>query len=445
MEQRCRTLPLISSTVNNEHFSELNTLPYHGHSKPKSLHGLKLSQQGGGYFTPSQYQKYFESYGKNSAINPNPYSSKKSSELLELCYRNRNHPRQTWHLFSQGDNYERFSRVSGFQESLQNPTPTFRFIEPGNPGSLTIPTRSYDSLSNFGTNVPIKLQPVQLPANYAYHIPPGSNNTVVKANLKDNSDPEIGKPPQWNLNRRANVSLDLKAAYSKLVPLIKRTTPNNMNDLFIATLIECLHHVPLDDFYLLLSNENTPELIKPLPIWRFKIDKSPYTCYKIEGLTLCFYILQTFRKRRQRHWDIPIDLVHNPRLFRLKPHEIRRTFLAIKILFDSVEEVKGPLWRISTISRPSMKNAYHFICQKLLEKYPTNSSILPLEKVEVCESQLGRITKSIYPGLSTRRLGKRGDSVYHYVGLAWNKNIIDDELVHEIEESKPRVHIEITD
>lgn len=445
METRYRNLPLISSTVNNEYFTELNTSPYHDQSKPKVIPGLQLSQPAGGYYIPSQYPVYFQSYNMNFPINPNPSSSKKNSELLELCYRNRNHSRQTRHDLSQGDYSEGFSSVPGFQKSVQNPTPTFRFIEPGNPGSLKIPTRSYDHLSNFGTNVPIKLQPVQPPVTNAYPIPQDSNNPLVQANVKDNLDPEMGKTYQPNLNPRANVSLDLKAAYSKLIPLIKRTTPNNINDLFIATLLECLHHVPLDDFYLLLSNETTPELIKPLPIWRFKVDKSPYTFYKIEGLTLCFYILQTFRKRRQRHWDIPIDLVHNPSLFRLKPHEIRRTFLAIKILFDSVEEVKGPLWRITTISRPSMKNAYHFICQKLLEKYPTDSSILPPESLEVCESQLGRITKSIYPGLYTRRLGKRGDSVYHYVGLTWNKNIIDDELVHAIDDSIARAQMENTE
>lgn len=406
-------------------------------SRPQLQEAFCSLQKDGGYYNQAHNAWYIGSYNNKSSTPSSPSQLKKNSELLELCYRNVSYPRETCYIMPKEGNYGRFPSPLALPKVVRFPTNITRITEPTlNNSNLQPPISPYHVRQNLSTNLPSKASPVHSSSINIDLVSHESNTWDFHETYGDKLKQEIKKYQLWNRNSRQKIPLDLNAAYLKLSPLIQRTTPNNINELFVATLLECLHHMPLDDLFILLFNDVTPEQVSPIPIGGTKVDKSPYTCFKNEALNLCYYILETFKTRKYNSPNYPIKLVHNPILFRMNLFEVRRTFLAIKILFDSFIEVQGPLGNMCTISRPSIQNAYHLICKSLLEKYPTSSKLLPsMERVEVCLSRLGRMTKLVYSRISLRRLGKRGGSVYHYVGLTWNKNIVDDEIVRAIKDA----------
>lgn len=227
--------------------------------------------------------------------------------------------------------------------------------------------------------------------------------------------------------------LDPIAEYLKIVPLINRINPRNYSEVIVQTLRVCLHQVPLDDFYNLVFNSTSPYQIPTLPIDGERVEKNRERQFKKEGLTLCSYVLETFRLPFIGAGSFAVDRVHNIHLFNIKFHEVQRVFLAVKIMFDAVIETDLSLRNLTSIPRPLMKDAYSIICEKLIKKYSTNSNNPPtLHGLVVGLSHLGRIANLVYPNLKIRRFGRRGESQYHYVGIMWNKSIVDDELLGSI-------------
>lgn len=87
-------------------------------------------------------------------------------------------------------------------------------------------------------------------------------------------------------------------------------------------------------------------------------------------------------------------------------------------MFDSVIEIKGPLNVGCSISRHSIKEGYLFICEKLASSYPEASEFtFPRDHIAIGLLQLGRVTRTVYPQLTTKRIGRSGESKYHDWGL----------------------------
>lgn len=235
-----------------------------------------------------------------------------------------------------------------------------------------------------------------------------------------------------NLSRK--YVLDPIAEYLQMIPLINSINPRNYSELIVQTLRVCLHQVPLDDFYNLVFNSGTPDQVLAFPFDGERVEKCRDRKFKKEGLTLCYYVLETFRLPFIGAGSFAVDRVHNMHLFNIKLHEVQRVFLAVKIMFDSVIGTEVSLKNLASIPRPLVKDAYSIICEKLFKKYSTKSNNPPtLDGLVVGLSHLGRIAKLVYPNLTTRRFGRRGESQYHYIGITWNKAIVDDELLGSIE------------
>lgn len=222
--------------------------------------------------------------------------------------------------------------------------------------------------------------------------------------------------------------------YIKLIPLINTTTPTNYHELLAETLRQCLHHVSFDAFYNLLFNNCNENLDFPAPGNGKKIDNSRPSSYEKQALTLCFYILETFR-----HPFIPVGnfatgLVNNPLLSKVKFYEVQRMFLAEKFIIDSLIPNEAPTKVLYSLSRHSVLQGYYIFCERLSNTYRTVTQLKTTEqRIVVSLSQLGKIIKTVYPNLSTRRFGRRGESKYHYVGIEWNKAIVDDDFACQIE------------
>lgn len=214
-------------------------------------------------------------------------------------------------------------------------------------------------------------------------------------------------------------------AYIKLIPLINKVTQTNYCELLVTVLHECLHQVPLDDFYKLLFNVD-----ENLPDPTLKVHKCGLTQFKKEGLQFFHYIIQTFIPPWTDINPFASGKVCNPLLKRIKSYEFQRAFLAAKILFDSVSQSENSSDFSSFVCRSDVQTSYRLICEKLMSQYPIDTGLPLTKSLVIGQSQLGRILKLKYPNLSSRRLGRRGNSVYHYVGILWNRDLIDEEILN---------------
>ncbi|GEQ70709.1 hypothetical protein JCM33374_g4388 [Metschnikowia sp. JCM 33374] len=122
-------------------------------------------------------------------------------------------------------------------------------------------------------------------------------------------------------------------------------------------------------------------------------------------------------------------------------HEILRCFLAIKIIFSSIKKSEGSSLGQSAIPRGSVYKVYVILCQRLLQS-SSNVSKYTAESLVLGHSAFGKLTNLIHPDHVTRRLGKRGNSKYHYIGLTWNRATVDDDTLQlaELEVQKIRQH-----
>ncbi|KAI5950300.1 hypothetical protein KGF57_004362 [Candida theae] len=79
-----------------------------------------------------------------------------------------------------------------------------------------------------------------------------------------------------------------------------------------------------------------------------------------------------------------------------------------------------------SIQRLSIFKTYFIICQKLIIRYPSSSNTAnEQQKLILGQSKLGKLIKLVYPNTPIKRLGSRGESRYHYLGVVWNEHIID--------------------
>ncbi|GEQ67973.1 hypothetical protein JCM33374_g1639 [Metschnikowia sp. JCM 33374] len=137
---------------------------------------------------------------------------------------------------------------------------------------------------------------------------------------------------------------------------------------------------------------------------------------------VCGLVFEAFKNPENPHGG----LVNNPFLSTVNCHESLRTILAIKILFENCKQVEDPSL---TIPRTKVYKAYYTICQKLMYKNPTTTNSSDLQQNFILgPSALGKVIKYVYPTLVTKRLGKRGTSKAHYVGITWNESVVDEEV-----------------
>lgn len=211
---------------------------------------------------------------------------------------------------------------------------------------------------------------------------------------------------------------------------------NNMGSYLHSMICKINTQFPLDDFYNLLYNNDRQILLNAANFnYNQKIDKTPIALHSHDSAaSIMNQVLEVFKNPA-----ILVDFIPNHddddgsnKLFSINYHELLRTFLAIKILNDMMIEVplnmaEDPL--TYSIPRLSIFKTYFIICQKLITRYPSSSNTAnEQQKLILGQSKLGKLIKMVYPNLPIKRLGSRGESRYHYLGVVWNEHIIDNNI-----------------
>lgn len=208
--------------------------------------------------------------------------------------------------------------------------------------------------------------------------------------------------------------------------LMLNVDASNLNSFLLDVLVKLEPGLPLDDFYNILYNSENSTSHLP---HEYKIDKT-YPASSLQPTVDAMYnILNVFRSPGILYSRFAGSRINDAKLAGVNFHELLRSFLAIKILFSAlVEESTASLER-ATLPRISIYKLYYIICQRLILKYPSSSNSTSLQqKLILGQSKLGKLVKLVYPNLVSKRLGRRGESKYNYLGISWNTNIVDEEI-----------------
>lgn len=230
------------------------------------------------------------------------------------------------------------------------------------------------------------------------------------------------------------------SAFNKLLPSLANVDAFNFGEFLVEVLSECDNPVPLDDFYNLLYNLKFFKAF--LATSEARLDKSEPRMHFAAGLEICNRILDIFRDPEGAlsvSLGSKIDLVM---LATVNIHELLRSFLAIKIIMDILVEAKDTRASLdqATLPRFSIYKAYFVLCQKLISKYPSESNSTKIQqKLILGQSKFGKIIKLVYPGLVAKRLGRRGQSKYNYLGVSWNPALIDSDTEDLIQQDLEKI------
>ncbi|OBA24081.1 hypothetical protein METBIDRAFT_10258 [Metschnikowia bicuspidata var. bicuspidata NRRL YB-4993] len=217
-------------------------------------------------------------------------------------------------------------------------------------------------------------------------------------------------------------------AYIELIPLLNSVSHENFGYFLVGVLQRCSEELSLDNFYKMLYNpkfytsvsENLRQdtnLLKPV--------------FHLADLKLCFYVLETFRPPHFTAGLFADGLVHNSKLSSINTHEFLRTFLALKIIFDCFEKTDDDH---SSLPRILTYKAYYILCQILISRNSASLLLYRLQQnIVFCQSGLGKIMRLAFPDLTTKRLGKRGQSRSHILGLRWKRPILSEDIWHLME------------
>lgn len=233
---------------------------------------------------------------------------------------------------------------------------------------------------------------------------------------------------------------DHMETYIKLVPSFNKANAKTFSGILVKVLRRCLNHISLDDFFNLLNHTGTLDEVVNLPVDGAKIDRAVKTSSRLEAIKLCRLVLETFRLPTIVGGTWRPLLILNVLLFSIKFHEVLRTFFAIKVIFDIIK-VSDSNEPDSCLAKISVYKAYFIICQKLLHKYPKNSRKLGFQhNFILSQSQIGKVMRVAFPNLLVKRLGTRKSSIFHYMGIKWNKRVVDDEIRLLIQLPLPDLH-----
>ncbi|KAG7665191.1 uncharacterized protein J8A68_001247 [[Candida] subhashii] len=253
---------------------------------------------------------------------------------------------------------------------------------------------------------------------------PSISATIPEESLK--------KPIQLSTGSTPNLGKDSSTIINDLLVNLTTVDGSSINNYLLSILYKLNMPLPIDDFYNCLYNHDRLRSLLDIN-YQEKLDKTLVSTSNIElSINSINQILNIFKTPSILSEYFPdLDEEEN-KLMNINYHELLRTFLAIKILYDIL--IQLPLSAQEdpqnyTIPRLSIYKTYFIICQKLICNYPSNSNTLnEQQKLILGQSKLGKLIKLVYPNLLIKRLGSRGESKYNYLGVVWNENIINDNI-----------------
>ncbi|CUM63672.1 uncharacterized protein PRCAT00001256001 [Priceomyces carsonii] len=215
---------------------------------------------------------------------------------------------------------------------------------------------------------------------------------------------------------------------------------SNINHFLLGVLYKFDSSIPLDDFYTILYNSDDGVKLLTEINFENKIDKTIVSSNKMGAINTVAQILNVFKNPGLLFEYLPQLSDRENKFNNINYHELLRTFLAIKILYELLvllprDSNENP--QNHTIPRLSIYKTYYIVCQKLISMYPSTSNT-PSEqqKIILGQSKLGKLIKLVYPNLLIKRLGSRGESKYKYLGVFWNENIVNDDIKRLCDENE---------
>ena len=198
----------------------------------------------------------------------------------------------------------------------------------------------------------------------------------------------------------------------------------NVNYFLLRLLQKLGSSIALDEFYQHLYG------VKPVfnVGEKYRIDKSKEET-DIYALKTVDMALEIFRSPMSIYNILPHSIEQQITILSVNYQELLRNFLAIKFLKNSlivVPDDEGSLEH--SISRLAIYKTYIIVCQKLVLQYPLQGLSDDQLNLVLGQSKFGKLLKLVYPNLVVKRLGSRGDSKYHYLGIRWNQYIMTDEI-----------------
>ncbi|GEQ67621.1 hypothetical protein JCM33374_g1286 [Metschnikowia sp. JCM 33374] len=232
------------------------------------------------------------------------------------------------------------------------------------------------------------------------------------------------KLPQLPAFKR-NISSRARKSFAQLIPSLRNVTAHNFST-FLAKLLKRWHRsVTIDEFFDLLYNENHYGVGPKLG---GNLSHMSKTSKEAHGLEVFHLILETFRDSKVDLIDSNTGLIHTLKVTSVNFREFRREFFAMKVIRSCLSFVKDPAKGPIGVSRLSLYKVYFILCQRLLQQ-DTNLPNIADENLILGPSKLGKLTKSLYPNLISKRIGRRGMSKYHYLGFTWNELVVDEEIL----------------
>ncbi|KAK6454801.1 uncharacterized protein RJT20DRAFT_98127 [Scheffersomyces xylosifermentans] len=262
------------------------------------------------------------------------------------------------------------------------------------------------------------------------------NNLSISSHFNLFSLSEEHSLPGGILKKEAAPPNDAAIA-NELIVSLSSVDGSNINNYLLTLLNRLALPFPVDDFYNLLYNNDRfdPQLDSSL-----KIDRTVVTKNNDLVIRTITQLLNIFKRPDLLGEYFPNMEDKENKLVNINYHELLRSFLAIKILYDML--VQLPLSSDDdpqnyTIPRLSIYKTYYILCQKLIVTYPSSSNTTnEQQKLILGQSKLGKLIKLVYPNLLIKRLGSRGESKYNYLGVIWNDNIISDEIKNLCEKNE---------
>lgn len=221
--------------------------------------------------------------------------------------------------------------------------------------------------------------------------------------------------------------------FIKYVPMLNNTNSLNYAEVLANVLHDCLHQIPLEDFFNFILTLVASEK-------KDQFDESYFITLKLDSLKLCHLILQSFRLPIVIGGSFSEYSIHNFQLLSIDFDQIVRTFLAIKIILDAIMIIPDKLIE-NSISRTSVYKAYYIIWHKHIHSHTSFRNRLEQKHPAISISRFGKLMKLIYPEITRKRLGRRGESTSHYVGVQWNEKIIDADTKRLIDFTLPNLEI----
>ncbi|GEQ67607.1 hypothetical protein JCM33374_g1272 [Metschnikowia sp. JCM 33374] len=226
---------------------------------------------------------------------------------------------------------------------------------------------------------------------------------------------------------KRKIMTEAKQEFQKFASSLRKVNGNNFCRFLADIMRSYHHHIPLESLFNLLYHDEILDQEHILQANLFEGEISAPAEARLRSLEICRLILENFHAPRPAP-DLAPGSVTDSLESHVNYHELLRSFLTIKIIFSSVKQIEKSSRSVSMIPRLSLYKVYYIICQMLRQKYKTSSNLAG-QTLVVCQSKFGRLTNLVFPESIIKRIGKRGSSKYHYIGFAWDRTSVGDDIL----------------